>query len=194
VALAYGVRSELKNEQRWHTQKSMYPVSVSILWIKMNIASGWLYIRILLRCTDPWTLKWRIEVICAGYGNTVTCKVICLIICSWWQDTCWYPSHQDLLYHLENWPVHLDRRVCISHQAHRPCPWSPSCEPGMCKTWDIKHSEKEWWNSVSLYVNPSSINSHMCTKWKSLNQNSSTRVLAVIFSIFTFLLCIKDIQ
>ena len=127
VALAYCVRSLLKNKQQCHTQKSVSPLSVSILWIKM-----------------------RIEVLCAGYGNTITCEVICLTICSWWQDTCWYPSHQDLLYHLENWPVHLDRRVYLSHQAHRPCPWSPSCEPGMCKTWAIKHSEKEWWNSVSL--------------------------------------------
>jgi len=132
-------------------------------------------------------LKWRIEVICAGYGNTVTCKVICFIICSWWQDTCWYPSHQDLLYHLENWPVHLDRRVCLSHQAHRPCPRSPSREPGMCKTWDIKHSEKEWGNSISLFVNLSSINSHVQTNWNSLNQNCNTRVLAIIFSRLTFL-------
>jgi len=113
---------------------------------------------------------------CMMYWALLHCITGC-----WWQDTCWYPSHQDLLNHLENWPVHLDRRVCISHQAHRLYPWSPSCEPGMCKTWDIKHSEKEWWNSVSLYVNPSSIKSRMHTKWNSLNQNCNTRVLAVIF-------------
>jgi hypothetical protein len=46
--------------------------SLSVLWVayhpkhveqfpdKINVASCWIYIRILLRCTDPWTFHLRI--------------------------------------------------------------------------------------------------------------------------------------